>query len=90
MVTGVVTRNARRNVTGIPDHKRHMDQLPVQRFAMGSEMMLPQRFTMVGGDDHERIVLQAAPAEFFHQPPDVIVNVLHAVVVCVHLALLRP
>ena len=53
-------------------------------------MMLPQRFAMVGSDDHQRIVRQAAAAQFFHQPPDVVIHILHAVVVCVDISLLWP
>ncbi len=82
--------DARRNMTGIPDHQRHMNLFPIECLAMSPQMMLPQRFAMIGRDDHQRIVRQTAPAQFFHQLPDVVIHVLHAVVVCVQISLLRP
>ena len=47
LVTGLSIRHPRGNVAGIPDHQRNMNQLPVQRSPMSSQVVLPERFAMV-------------------------------------------
>ena len=90
LVTGLGTLKPRGSVAGIPDHQRHLNQFAVQRLAVSPQVMLPERFTVVRRNHDQRIVSQSAPPQFVHQVPDVVIDILHAVVVCIDVSLSGP
>src|SRR6185437_2599580 len=85
-----IQTNARRNMPRIAKHQGNMNQFPVERFAVGSQVVLPQRFPVIAGNDDQRIFRQTTPVQLIHQTPDVVVHILHAIVIRVHISQLRP
>src|SRR4051794_37538572 len=55
----------------VPEHERHPEILVEQRRAVSHDIVRrAERFTMIAGDDDERVVRKAARAQHLEQPAE--------------------
>ena len=57
------------------DHQRDVELLVEERLAVTEQAVLPQKLTVVGGGDDERIVVQIESLEFIEEASDVMIHV---------------
>ena len=71
----------RRHSLGIHDHQRHLDELPVQAAAVEEQEVIAQVLAVIRGDDHQRIVEHAAPAQLIEEEPQPPIEISNAIVI---------
>ena len=66
---------------GIHDHQRHADHLPVQAASVEEQAVIAEMFAMIGRDDHQGIVENAAAAKLVEQDSQLTIEIKDTVVV---------
>ena len=63
------------------DQERHADLRAIETLAVVEQIVLPQSFAMIGGDDHQRSIEHAAPLQVVEQLAQPLVQIGEAVVI---------